>query len=64
MPDHRSKLPEIGITYHLAMPPPRISAGGWLLFRPASIRTPAPLPTDSRSKITSTLTKKNYASQD
>jgi transposase len=45
-----------------AIPPPKISAGGWLLSRPASIRTPTPLPTASGSKITSTLTKKNYAS--
>src|SRR3954465_12200033 len=46
-----------------ATPPPRISAGGWPLSRTASIRTPAPSPTASGSKITSTLTKKNYASQ-
>src|SRR5689334_11219531 len=46
-----------------AIPPPRISAGGWPLSRLASIRTPAPSPTASGSKITSTLTKKNYASQ-
>jgi hypothetical protein len=44
-----------------AIPPPRISAAGWPLSKLASIRTPAPSPTDS--KITSTLTKKNYASQ-
>src|SRR3954451_8654265 len=46
-----------------AIPPPKISAGGWLLSRPVSIRTPTPLPTASGSKITSTLMKKNYASQ-
>jgi hypothetical protein len=46
-----------------ATPPPRISAGGLPLSKTASIRTPAPLPTASGSKITSTLTKKNYASQ-
>jgi hypothetical protein len=45
------------------IPLPRISAGEWPLSRPASIRTPAPSPTASGSKITSTLTKKNYASQ-
>src|SRR4051812_9473566 len=44
-----------------AIPPPRISAGGWPLSRPASIRTPAPSPI--ASKITSTLTKKNTPSQ-
>ena len=46
-----------------AIPPPKISAGGWLLSKHASIRTPAPLPTASGSKITSTPTRKNYASQ-
>src|SRR3954447_3226905 len=45
------------------IPPPRISAGEWPLSRSASIRTPAPSPIASGSKITSTLTKKNYASQ-
>src|SRR4051794_2023113 len=44
-----------------AIPPPRISAAGWPLSKHASIRTPAL--TDSGSKITSTPTKKNYASQ-
>src|SRR3954452_7528366 len=46
-----------------AIPPPRISAAGWPLSKHASIRTPAPSLTDSGSKITSTPTKKNYASQ-
>src|SRR4051812_29590330 len=45
------------------IPPPRISAGEWPLSRTASITTPAPSPIASGSKITSTLTKKNYASQ-
>src|SRR3954469_13597426 len=44
-------------------PRPRISAAGWPLSKHASIRTPASSPTDSGSKITSTLTRKNYASQ-
>src|SRR4051794_36779599 len=43
--------------------PPRISADALPLSRTASIRTLAPSPTDFGSKITSTLTKKNYASQ-
>src|SRR4051812_33728857 len=49
------------VTYHSAIPPPRISAAGWPLSKHASIRTPSL--TDSGSKITSTPTKKNYASQ-
>ena len=44
-----------------AIPPPRISADAWLLSRPASITTPAPSPSGSRS--TSIPTKKNFASQ-
>ena len=44
-----------------AIPPPRISAGALPLSRPASIRTPSPIA--SGSKISSTPTKKNYASQ-
>jgi hypothetical protein len=44
-----------------AIPPPMISADALPLSRTASIRTPAPSPT--ASKITSTLTRKNYASQ-
>src|SRR4051812_4468304 len=47
----------------IAILPPRISAGGLPLSRTASIRTLAPSPTDFGSKITSTLMKKNYASQ-
>src|SRR3954454_15213258 len=47
----------------IAIPPPRISAGGLPISRPASIRTLTPSPTAFGSKITSTLTKKNYASQ-
>jgi hypothetical protein len=41
-----------------AIPPPRISAGGWPLSKHASIRTPAPSLTDSGSKITSTRRRK------
>src|SRR3954454_3099042 len=47
----------------IAIPPPRISAGGLPISRPASIRTLTPSPTAFGSKIGSTLTKKNYASQ-
>jgi len=44
-----------------AIPPPRISAGGWPLSKHASIRTFTPSPT--ASKIGLTLTKRNYASR-
>src|SRR4051794_655957 len=44
-------------------PPPRIPPGGLPIPRPASIRTLTPSPTAFGSKIGSTLTKKNYASQ-
>src|SRR4051812_20414513 len=47
----------------IAIPPPKISAGGLPISRPASIRTLTPSPTAFGSKIGSTLTKKNYASQ-
>src|SRR3954452_2152355 len=47
----------------IAILPPRISAGALPLSRTASIRTLAPSPTAFGSKITSTLMKKNYASQ-
>jgi hypothetical protein len=46
-----------------AIPPLRISAGGWPLSRPASIRTLIPSPTAFGSKIGLTLTKRNYASR-